>query len=146
MVQSKKELSVFLDASVLVAAALSPAGGSFRILSELPLRGFRYVTSQHTFGEAENAIMRKYPDRNIELHHLAIFLDFVHDASDIFAVRLADIIDPKDAPVLAAALKSNVDILVTLDRKHFLENPKLRKKYHRLEIMTPGDFIGKYFL
>jgi predicted nucleic acid-binding protein len=35
-------------------------------------------------------------------------------------------IDFKDAPVLASAIKGKVDFLITLDKKHFIENPKLK--------------------
>ncbi len=46
-----------------------------------------------------------------------------------------------DARVLAEARTAGVDFLVTLDRRHFLDNQKLRDKVP-FEVGTPGDFIA----
>ena len=40
MEEKSAEAVVFLDASVLVAAVLSPTGGSFRVIIESAVRGF----------------------------------------------------------------------------------------------------------
>ncbi|KKU05757.1 MAG: hypothetical protein UX07_C0013G0005 [Parcubacteria group bacterium GW2011_GWA2_45_30] len=146
MGKPKKEITAFLDASVLVAAALSPSGGSFRILNESLLHGFGFVTSPHAFGESERVLIRKYPDRVVELHHLAVFLNMVLDTSEKFAAQFTEIINVKDVPILAAAVEAGVDVLITLDREHFLNNQLLKDKLPALEILTPGDFIQKYFL
>jgi len=42
--------------------------------------------------------------------------------------------------VLAAAVKGKVDVLLTLDRKHFLSPAVLQAGLPFL-IMTPGDFL-----
>lgn len=47
----------------------------------------------------------------------------------------------KDAPILAAARKARVDLLVTLDKKHLLNKPELMA-YAGLEIVTPGEAIA----
>jgi predicted nucleic acid-binding protein len=52
------------------------------------------------------------------------------------------IIDPKDAHVLAAALKGGVEVLLTLDRKHFL-SPSVLQAGLPFRIMTPGEFLHR---
>lgn len=42
----------------------------------------------------------------------------------------------KDAPILAAAKKARVDLLVTLDKQHLLGKPELAR-YAGIEIVTP---------
>jgi hypothetical protein len=43
-------------------------------------------------------------------------------------------------PVLVAAVKAKVDFLVTLNGKHFIDDPGVAKN-SRLRIGTPGDAL-----
>jgi hypothetical protein len=56
-------------------------------------------------------------------------------------LRAARMIHPKDAAVLAAAMRAGVNYLVTLDRRHFLDDPEVARR-SGLRIGTPGDFIA----
>ena len=136
---------IFLDASVLVAAALSPRGGSFRVVSEAPLRGYRSITSAYAYRETERAIRERYPQCLIELSHLVAFFEITPDPPARVVEPLLAVIDFKDAPVLASALHYQAQTLLTLDRAHFLENKELPSRFTGLKIMTPGDFIRCYF-
>lgn len=138
-------MTVFLDASVLVAATLSREGGSFRVISEAALRKMKLITSRYAYGEAERAIKEKYPKNLVELHHLASFFTITMNPSEKFLESILPLIDFKDAPILAAALKEKAHILVTLDRKHFLENQKMKEQIPFLEVLTPGDLIEEFF-
>ena len=53
------------------------------------------------------------------------------------------VINAKDAPVLAAAIKSPASFLLTLDRKHFLK-PQVGKFAKSLKILIPGEFVSQY--
>ena len=46
----------------------------------------------------------------------------------------------KDAPIVAAAKRAKVDLLVTLDKKHLLGKPELAK-YASTEIVTPQEAV-----
>ncbi len=48
----------------------------------------------------------------------------------------------KDAPIIAAAKKTKVDFLVTLDKKHLLDKPELAE-YIGAEIVTPKQAMNK---
>ncbi|SRR6266496_5131460 len=54
--------------------------------------------------------------------------------------KYAQIIHPKDAPVIAAAVKNKVNILVTLDPTDF-KKPAVRESVRPVEIMTPREVV-----
>jgi len=56
-------------------------------------------------------------------------------------LRAARMIHPKDAAILAAAMRAGVDYLVTLDRRHFLDDPEVARR-SGLRIGAPGDSIA----
>jgi predicted nucleic acid-binding protein len=47
----------------------------------------------------------------------------------------------KDAPILAAAKQAQVDLLVTLDKKHLLGKPEL-VAYLGKKIVTPKEAVN----
>lgn len=53
------------------------------------------------------------------------------------------IIDPKDAHVLAAAVKAGPDVLLTLDRKHFMTSA-VREAGLPFPIETPGEWLRRW--
>lgn len=53
-----------------------------------------------------------------------------------------DLVPPKDLPVLTAAILSPANTLVTLDRKHFIDDPTVAEK-SGLTIVTPGDVLKR---
>ncbi len=55
-------------------------------------------------------------------------------------VACEPIVGEKDAHVLAAALKSGANVLLTLDRRHFMTE-KVWDAHLDLDVMTPGDFL-----
>jgi predicted nucleic acid-binding protein len=56
--------------------------------------------------------------------------------------KAATIVDRKDAPILAAAENANVDFLITLDKRHFV-NPKTRQKA-MLKVVSPIEFLQSF--
>ncbi|MFH1840974.1 MAG: hypothetical protein ABH807_02360 [Candidatus Shapirobacteria bacterium] len=53
------------------------------------------------------------------------------------------VIEAKDAPILATALKNKTDFLITLDRKHFLL-PRVIKFTRPTVVTTPGLFVKNW--
>jgi len=60
--------------------------------------------------------------------------------TDAILRKYEPFIHPKDVPVLAAAIESKVDYLITLDRRHFFDE-KVKKCAGKTKVLTPGDFI-----
>ncbi len=124
MERNQKTLKIFLDASMIIAAVISSSGGSFRILTEASIRRFHLVTSRYAYYEAESTIQEKHPHLLEKFYQITPFFKFTSEPSKKLIRKALKLIDFKDAPVLAAAIKEAVDALITLDRKHFIDNPK----------------------
>lgn len=137
-----------MDSSVLFAAVLSPTGGAFRIFREAHERHIELCISPHVLTEVREALVEKYPE-NLEALH-ALLLHFTPRILPEPGVRLVEwclaFLPLGDAPILAAAIKAKVNVLVTLDQKHFLHNEKLAALKRPFSIMTPGDLIKEYFV
>lgn len=134
---------LFLDASVWIAAAGSTTGGSALILDLCHRRKSIAVCSRLVLLEAERNIERKL-DREALLRFYekiaSLEIDLVDPPSRQEIIAVEPIIGPKDAHVLAAAHKANIQFLLTLDRKHFLI-PKVLHSGLSFQIATPGDFV-----
>lgn len=134
---------LFLDASVWIAAAGSPTGASSLVLALCRHRRASATSSQLVLSEAERNLARKL-GRNALLRFYqeiaTLDLEVVDPPILEEIATQARIIDAKDAHVLAAALKGQVDVLLTLDRRHFFA-PSVLEARLRFQILTPGDFL-----
>ena len=136
-------ISLFLDSSALFAGIVSPTGAT-RALMLLAEAGLvRVIVSEQVMAETERALARKAPAalpfyrealRTIGLH-------IVRDpAPEEVSANLDMIAHRADVPILLAAQKAGVDYLVTLNRKHFIDDPKVAER-SGLRIGTPGDSL-----
>ncbi len=137
---------LFLDASVLIAAAGSKTGGSALIL-ELCRRGkARAASSRLVLLEAERNIRTKL-GREATLRFYqeiaSLNLELVEPLTPHEIHAKEQIIHPKDAHVLAAAEKGGADFLLTLDRKHFMSATVLRAGLP-FQIVTPRDLLHRW--
>jgi predicted nucleic acid-binding protein len=134
---------LFIDACVFIAASGSPQGGSSFIL-ELCKRGrFRAVCTRLVLLEAERNIHRKLGTEALlrfyqGLAELDPTLEALPSPGELAACEA--IVGGKDAHVLAMALKSGADVLLTLDQRHFMTE-KVQDAHLDLAVMTPGDFL-----
>lgn len=110
----------------------------------MSLRGeYDLVCSQLVVEEARRNLAGTSKD-------FVLFLDFVLENIAIEYVRAtkrqvlaaASHVALKDAPVVAAAKRAEVDLLVSLDKKHLLGKPELAK-YAGTEIVTPKVAVGR---
>jgi len=140
---------VFLDANVFFAAAGSPKGGSGFIL-ELAKKGkLEIITVNQVLFEAERNILKKLGVGYLNRHYQNL-LEIKPKIQSIGFITLEEIakfkklLPTKDIPILFGAIVGGVQVLITLDKKHFLGNEKLRKMKYPFEIMNPGDFLREY--
>lgn len=137
----------FLDANVWFAAARSPQGGSALVIELAKQKKIKIYTSLVALNEVEKNIRQKEP-LPVLLRHYQNLTDVKPKIIPINrqqAIKhFAKIINPKDSLILAAAIKSQAEYLVTLDRKHFM-SPRLQKDRMPIKIVLPGDFL-KVFL
>lgn len=136
---------LLLDASVWIAAAGSRTGASASVLALCRHGHARAGCSRLILLEAERNIQGKLgQDALLRFYQeiAGLDIDLVEGPTAQEISAQSRIIDPKDAHVLAAALKGGVEALLTLDRKHFL-SPSVLQAGLPFLIMTPGDFLRR---
>jgi predicted nucleic acid-binding protein len=138
------EINLFLDSSALIAGIVS-AKGAARALLLLAEAGQIAVTiSEQVLAETERAIARKVPLALSDLRQAILVsqAQIVRDPSpDEVSAHPNLISHPADIPIVLAAMQASVDYLVTLNRKHFIDDPEVARK-SGLNIGTPGDALG----
>ena len=138
---SKKK--IFLDSSAVIAGVISSTGAARALFLLSEAGSIDLVFSEQVIAETERSLARKVP------RALPDFRQALKDAGQkiVAATTLVEvqaclymISDPTDAPILAAAIKARAEFLVTLDRRHFLDDPQVAEKSGLL-IGTPGDAL-----
>jgi len=136
-------IRIFLDTSVIFAGIWSAKGGGRMLLRLGEAGAISLVTSRLAIQELEAALRNKAPQ---SLGALALLLDRSDivvvgepKAASRFAAR--SLVDhPADAEILACAMENSIEYFVTLDKKHFLDNPKLTRE-SAFKIGTPGECL-----
>lgn len=133
---------IFIDSSVLFAAAASAtgAGRALIILAELGL--LRLVVCPQIFDEVERNLQAKAPAALPYFQRLRTILNWevVKDPTPEQVQGCLGIIAAKDAPILAAAIGAHPQRLVTLDVQHF-DRPEVRQRV-AFPIQTPGELLA----
>jgi predicted nucleic acid-binding protein len=134
---------LFIDSSVLFSAANSERGHS-RDLVILSARGeLTVVLSHYVLEETRRNLASLKKPKDMDLEHLLSKAKVEIINADRNEVLIAaNITVLKDAPVIAAAKKANVNMLVSLDRKHILDHPEL-ETYISAPILTPKEAFLK---
>jgi putative PIN family toxin of toxin-antitoxin system len=136
-------MRVFFDASVIIAALLSPTGSS-ALLFQFIKTGFLVgLTSQtviaEVFGEDKPEKIDKHRE-DIEKFVAESGL-LVREAITTKDIEPYDeLIDAKDAHLIAGAYLTKCIYLVSLDKKHVLKD-EIRKQFFPLKIVNPKELI-----
>ena|SRR5438445_3319782 len=110
-------MRVFLDANILFSAAKS-GGAVSRLLDLLIGAGHECCVNEFVIVEARRNLAAKQPARAAALDRLVPRLRFVGIHADP-ALEATLPLPEKDRPVLAAAIRSRCEALVTGDRTYF---------------------------
>ena len=133
----------FLDTSVLFAAVLSATGGARLILKLGEAGAVRLWIGPQVLREADNVLTRKAPESKapfaLLLERAKVSIGPEPDPTMLAQAKEVIAYAP-DARILAEALAAEVDYLVTLDRQHFVGNPRV--KALPFPVGTPGDFLA----
>ncbi len=136
-------IRVFLDANVYFAGFASKKGTSAIIL-ELARRGkILLVANRIALREAERNLRLKSGAKTLKAFRRFLNqtrLQIVPHPSESLFVKYGGFIDSKDVPILAAALETQVDFLITLDRRDFL-TPSVLSHSGKTKVLTPGAFL-----
>lgn len=141
---SLKPRRVFLDASVLVAAAGRPEGGSAAILDLCRRGALTPLVSSRVLLEAERNVRKKLsPDAVVRYYYFITTVRprRVPEPRARAVERFLRVINNKDAPVLAAAVAGRAHALITLDRDFV--SGAVRRAAGRTEILEPGELLRR---
>ena len=129
---------VFVDADVLFAGAASPGehGASLVILRMAEITLIDAVTSRQVVTEAERNLSAKLP-QSLPTFRLLVdrCLRVVPDPSPEDLAPHTGIADPKDLPILVAAVREGCPWLVTFNLRDF------RPGHPDVTVLRPGDFV-----
>ena len=111
---------VFFDADALIAGAASTTGASHLLLRLSELTLLEGMTCRYVVGEVERNLLAKLPAALPAFRLiLEAGVDIVPDPSNSVTAALAGQADPKDLPVLSAAIAAQADFLATFNTRHF---------------------------
>ncbi len=129
---------VFIDADVLFAGAVGPSeqGASLVTLRLAEITLIDAMTSQQAIVEAERNLRDKLP-MALPAFRLIVSrcLQVVPDPAPADLVESAGLADPKDLPLLVAALREQCTFLVTFNQRHF------EPGHPDITVLRPGDFV-----
>jgi predicted nucleic acid-binding protein len=129
---------LFLDSSVLLAAAGSTSGASRLLITSAKREGWSLLTSAYCVREVEYNLPKLGPKATTDWHRLIkprLTIVGTHLVLDRPLIYRA----VKDRPVVITALSLKTDVLLTLDRDDF--HDLLGSSVYGLPIRTPGVFL-----
>lgn len=136
---------IFLDSSVLIAAFLSPSGGSFRLLEACHNQALECITNLYVFKEIHEVVKCKYPTKVSDLNGFVVWskIAIMPDPKEKTSKKFSKLIVDKDIPILAGAYANKAHFLITLDKKDFF-SAQLKNADLPFLICTPGDFLQNH--
>ena len=129
----------FIDASVILAALGSKSGGSSQVLKLVRKRKIDGVTSQAVVEEVfRNANKIKITESEVSRLISSSSLKVIPAPISEEVEKYLSVTVEKDAHVVASAIKSKANIIITLDKKHLLS-----KSIKGIDVVSPGEFLQK---
>lgn len=136
--RSPNKPRVFVDADVLFAGAAAPSeqGASLVVLRLAEITLIDAITSQQAIAEADRNLADKLPAA-LPAFRLIVSrcLEVVPDPSPADLQACRGLADPKDLPLLAAALREDCTWLVTFNQRHYSPG------HPGIAVLRPGEFI-----
>lgn len=134
-------IKVFLDASVIIAAMLSPTGGSAKVIKLGQLGSWAQITSQTVIDEVK--------DHTEKIGKSAAEIDqFIKEHSVLMRKRLTKLdikpylgkVEQDDAHLIAGAKLTKCDYRITLDKRHLLKTD-IKNRFKLLKIVNAQEFL-----
>jgi putative PIN family toxin of toxin-antitoxin system len=128
------------DANIIVSAILFPQSIISGMIKHIVSHD-KLVLSKYTIDEIKEVFKNKFPPRINEMEKFMEKLLFeIFSLEEIDAKKYPKIRDINDLPVLANAIESNVDLLITGD------NDFDEIKIERPKIMKPREYVNEYII
>lgn len=136
-------ITAFIDTSVLFSACLSKIGASALILGYCRKNKIKGFISRYVLSEIKRNAVKEFDElkkQRLNFYILQSNLNIAENPTLDEMKIYQEVINPKDVPILAAAVKNKVDYLITFNTKDFLL-PKVKDFVKPLTILTPKDFV-----
>lgn len=132
-------MRIQIDSNIIISAALFPAGKVSSVLSYI-LESHTVVIPNYSIQECEAVFKRKFPEKLMHLKAFFTVIDYERFETplEIDPDEFPYIRDPFDLPILASAILSDVDILITGDKDFD------RIELERPLIFTPDEYYSLY--
>ncbi|HSM24258.1 MAG TPA: putative toxin-antitoxin system toxin component, PIN family [Anaerolineaceae bacterium] len=136
-------INLFFDSSALIAGIISDKGAARALLLLAEDQRIKISVSEQVIVEVERNIAKKIPKilnlarEMIRESNVKIYKD---PSKEEVKEHLDWINHEADVPILVSAVKAKVDFLVTLNTKHFLDDPDVTFR-SGLRIGTPGEAL-----
>lgn len=131
---------VFIDADVLFAGAAGPTeyGASLVVLRMAEITLIEAIASRQVIVEAERNLKEKFPQALSSFNLLVDrCLDIVENPAASNLHEHEGLADPKDLPILVAAIQSRCSWLVTYNTRHF------QPGHPDVSVLEPGSLVRR---
>ncbi|MCL1862759.1 MAG: putative toxin-antitoxin system toxin component, PIN family [Defluviitaleaceae bacterium] len=120
-----------IDTNVIVSAVYNPKSKTAAVLCHV-CEKHELVLCDYIIAECYDVIMRKFPQHTPVFDNLLATLGYELVAAPRVGLEMSD---PKDSPILNAAIIADVDIIVSGD-KHFIE-----LDIERPQVLSPTSYF-----
>jgi predicted nucleic acid-binding protein len=124
-------MKIMIDSNVLVSAVYNPSSKPARVVRDV-CENHELLLCDYIIAECYDVVGRKFSRHKPVLDKLLASLGYALVAAPRGGAAIAD---PKDAPILNAAILEDVDIIISGDN-HFLSLDMERPK-----VLTPAQYI-----
>jgi len=139
-------MRIYFDASVIIAALLSPSGGSALLLQYIKTGKIHGIISQ-TVVEEVLSKTKKLKKTEAELEQFITTSNFIVRRHILIeeTEQYQGMIAVEDAHLIAGAHLTKCSHLVTLDKQHLLR-VTIQKKFLPLKILSPKELLEEIVL
>jgi predicted nucleic acid-binding protein len=142
MVSPKPHRRIFLDSSVLYAAAFSATGPARRLILKGLEGSITLAISDLVLEETKRNLTKNAPLALPSFTRLAdLFSPFITNPTKAEVLKAAQVVHLKDAAIVAAAAKGKADYLATHDVKHLLSQAQAIEAAYGISVLTPADIL-----
>jgi predicted nucleic acid-binding protein len=135
--------SVFIDSSVLYAAAFSQTGPARRLIIKGLQGSVDLLISDLVLEETKRNLAKNAPEA---LPYFSLFADLLSlqatRPTKAEVLRAVKIVHLKDAAIVAAAAKVKAKYLATHDVKHLLNHAKAIEQAYGITVLTPAEVLS----
>lgn len=125
-----------------MAATLSATGAAYDLLEAGQQGRITLVISAYMLSEVERDLNRKAPRGLDALRERRGQLELVDPPTSLID-DVADRVEAKDAPIVAAAVAAQAAFLVTYDRRHLLSQAEMIRQHYDIEVVEPAVMLAR---